>query len=450
MDTHGTAGPAITDWGRLQSARVRQVANPQTEEQLVELVRNAARTGAPLSIRGVAHSAGGQSFAPDSVVIEMRGLARVLAIDEAARTIRVQAGASWGDITPLLESRGLAVTTKQEFDTFTIGGSIAANVHGKSVDYGPLIESVQSLRLLKADGQLVNISRQENAELFPAVIGGYGLLGAVVDVTLNLVRDRPVRKAEVVLNDVTDLCRSYDQRVQPGDNRPALCYGFLDRACEQGFYVTYAYADGAPRDLGDLKRAETPSVLFDLFVWMQRHFSFVQRRSFGLMWMGSGSPETTLRSRRLLLWDRPPHAFDKMLLQKYFIPKDRFCEFAQLAGRIFSKYPDLLLLTNHFRFVPGNSEALLSFAPQDSICMIPCYLADQGTSGWVARLTAATNELVEAALSLNGRHYLAFDILATPEQVRRAYPRFGPFLELKRLNDPAALFRSMLYDKYAC
>lgn len=57
---------------------------------------------------------------------------------------------------------------------------------------------------------------------------------------------------------------------------------------------------------------------------------------------------------------------------------------------------------------------------------------------------------MEAALSLNGRHYLAFDILAAPEQIRRAYPWFGRFLELKRLNDPADVFRSMPYDKYGC
>jgi FAD/FMN-containing dehydrogenase len=76
----------------------------------------------------------------------------------------------------------LAITTKQEFDIFTVGGSVAANVHGKSVDYGPLIESIQTLRLLRADGEIVSVSRAENADLFRAVIGGYGLFGVVVDV----------------------------------------------------------------------------------------------------------------------------------------------------------------------------------------------------------------------------------------------------------------------------
>jgi hypothetical protein len=63
--------------------------------------------------------------------------------------------------TKRFELCGLAVTTKQEFDILAIGGSIAANVHGKSNDYGPLIESIRSFRLLKADGTIVPVCRGE-------------------------------------------------------------------------------------------------------------------------------------------------------------------------------------------------------------------------------------------------------------------------------------------------
>ena len=83
----------------------------------------------------------------------------------------------------MLEPKRLAISTKQEFDNFTVGGSIAANIHGKSIDYGPIISHVLSLRLLKADGEIVTASRTQNPDLFTGVIGGYGLLGVVVDVT---------------------------------------------------------------------------------------------------------------------------------------------------------------------------------------------------------------------------------------------------------------------------
>ncbi|HZW29851.1 MAG TPA: FAD-binding oxidoreductase [Isosphaeraceae bacterium] len=444
-------GSPITDWGRLQSAKVRRIVRPSTEVELQQLVREAARSGTAVATRGVAHSAGGQSFCDDAVVVDMTGLDRVLSLDEAGQTIRVQAGANWGTLSRVLEPKRLAVTTKQEFQLFTLGGSLAANVHGKTIDYGPLIESVESVRLLRSDGELITVSRTENAELFPAVIGGYGLLGIVTDVTLRLVAERPVEKAEVVLMDRDPLLKAYLDRVGQPPRQLPLCYGFFDAQCQRGYFVTYKYADlPADTPLESLRRDEPNPLAFDLLIWLERWLGPVRRRSFDLQWATSGKPEVTTRSRRLLLWDNPPRAFQGALLQKYFVPAPTFAEFARRAGMILGKYGDELpVFTNHFRFVPGNEEALLPFAPQDSICLIPCYLARKGSAAWVAALERATGELVDAALELGGRQYLAFDIIASREQFHRAYPRAGEFFALKRQHDPDALFRNRLFEKYS-
>jgi FAD/FMN-containing dehydrogenase len=430
---------------------VRRIVRPGTEAELQQLVREASRSGTRVSTRGVAHSAGGQSFCDGALVVDMTGLDRVLSLDEANQTIRVQAGASWGTLSKVLEPKRLAVTTKQEFQIFTLGGSLAANVHGKTIDYGPLIESVESFRLLKADGEIVSVSRSENAALFPAVIGGYGLLGIVTDVTLKLVAERPVEKAEVVLMERDALLDAYLARVGQPPRQIPLCYGFFDGRCQRGYFVTYKYAD-LPSDvpLDSMKRDEPNPLAFDFLIWLQRWVPWVRRRSFDLMWATSGKPEVTTRSRRLLLWDNPPRAFQGVLLQKYFVPARAFAEFARRAGVILGKYGDELpVFTNHFRFVPGHAEALLPFAPQDSICLIPCYLARKGSATWVSALERATGELVEAALELGGRPYLAFDIIASRDQFHRAYPRAEEFFELKRQHDSGGLFRNRLEEKYA-
>ncbi|WPB81414.1 FAD-binding oxidoreductase [Archangium violaceum] len=444
-----TSQQPVTDWGRMQSAPVRAVVHPADEEQLRRYVVGAVASGAKVSIRGIGHSAGGQSFCRDAVMIDMRNLKRVLEFDAGSRTIRVQAGASWADLTPLLEVHGLSVTTKQEFDSFTLGGSIAANVHGKTIEFGPLIESIQSLRLLRADGRIINVSREENADLFPAVVGGYGLAGVVVDVTLALALDRVVEKSEVILMRSEPLCASYIQRLKSPGERPALCYGFLDATCSQGFYVTYTHAhENGDGDLRRLKRNEPPPLLFNAFVWLQQRSKFARDRAFQVMVHTASHSERTLRSRRLLLWDDIPGAFDSMLLQKYVVPVERFHEFTRAAGQIFARHPELPLLTNHFRFVPGNSEALLALAPRDSICMIPCYLARKDDARWVEKLALATHELLDAALALGGSYYLAFDTLATPEQFQRAYPKAKAFFALKRAHDPDETFSSFFYEKY--
>lgn len=435
----------------MQSARVAGIAQPTSDADVVEVVRRAQQQKHKVSVRGVGHSAGGHSFCENGIMIDMRGMNQILDLDAGRKMVRVQSGAAWEVLTRVLEPVGLAVTTKQEFDTFTIGGSVAANVHGKTVDYGPLIESIESLRLLKADGEIVTVSRANNADLFPAVIGGYGLFGVVLDVTLRLVDDRPVEKSEVVRMSLDPLCAAYANRIQGGGPKPALCYGFLDAECSQGFYVTYTYTGGERKcSLAELKRDEPNKFVFDIGVKLQRWFRFMRRRSFDTLWAVSAKPEVTLRSRRLLLWDHAPRAFQDMLLQKYFVPVEKFPEFARRVGKVFRAHGDSLpLLTNHFRYVPGNAEALLPFAPQDRICMIPCYLARKDSAAWRHSLAQATDQLLNAALDLGGAYYLTFDILASPEQMRRAYPQAEQFFALKRKYDPNEIFSSCFYEKYA-
>ena len=178
----------------------------------------------------------------------------------------------------------------------------------------------------------------------------------MVDVTFCLVKDRVVEKTEVVRMSLDALVRSYVDRIRR-EPIPPLCYGFLESACDVGFYVTYDYAPDRGASLEQLQRDEPKPGLFNLFCWLQRRFKYIRRRSFKTMWVTSAKPDITLHSRRLLLWDKAPKAFDNMLLQKYFVPIENFAEFARRVGDVFKDFgDDLPLVTNHFRYVPGNDE----------------------------------------------------------------------------------------------
>ncbi|MDH3282175.1 MAG: FAD-binding oxidoreductase [Gammaproteobacteria bacterium] len=437
----------VTDWGRLHRVHVNRIVTPKTEETLRDVVGRAHAEGLKVALRGSGHSAGGQSLCENGVMVDMRSLNRLLEVNEAERTATVQAGADWAVMTRALEPLRLAVATKQEFDTFTIGGSIACNVHGKTIDYGPLIETTESFRLLNAQGDIINVSRTENAELFPAVIGGYGLFGVVIDATFKLVTDRVVEKTEVVHMNTEPLIANYIERIKRG---PALCYGFLNEDCSRGYYVTYDAIDDPGLGLSELKRDELSPRLFNKFIALQRHSRTLRERAFHFMWAGSNKPEITLESRRLLLWDKGPRAFDDMLLQKYFVPTDNFTAFLAEIGPLFARYGSALpLLTNHFRYVPGNDESLLAFAPQRAICLIPCYLARKGDAGWYKKLTEATEQLIDIVLKYGGTYYLTFDSIPTRSQFQAAYPKHNEFFALKRKHDPDEQFSSLFYEKYA-
>jgi FAD/FMN-containing dehydrogenase len=189
--------------------------------------------------------------------------------------------------------------------------------------------------------------------------------------------------------------------------------------------------------------------LFNAAVQLQRWSGWLRRRGLGLMWATSGKPEVTLRSRRLLLWDTAPRAFEHMLLQKYFVPVDRFPQFVDQVGQVFAEHERLVpVLMHHFRFVPGNDEALLSPASSDSVCLIPCYLAKKGSQRWLHELEIVTHRLLSAALELGGSYYLTFDILPTLDMFCRAYPRWNEFQASKQRFDPQNLFTSRFADKY--
>lgn len=444
-------GPAdaVSDWGAMQQARVAGIARPGSEERLHEIVLQATVRGNGVTLRGAGHSAGGQSFADGAVMIDMRGLDRVLAFDPQARTIRLQAGATWAQVTAACEPHRLGPTTKQEFESFTIGGSLAANAHGKSIDHGPLISGVRSLRLLMASGEIVEASRDRNAELFRAAIGGYGLLGVVVDATLELVDDRPVRNAERVAGDAELLLERYLERVRKPEQTP-LCYGFLDRDLRRGFYVGYRYDDeAAARGLGELERDDPSAALFNRFVALQRHSALVRGQALRVLRGAARKPELTLRSRRLLLWDEPPAGLAGTVLQKYIVPAERFSAFVRRArSAIRRQGRNLPMLSPHFRFIPGGDEALLALAERDSVCLILSHLPRPGDGRWRDTFERATIELLEACLNEGGRHYLTFDTTASREQLVRAYPRWPEFVALKRRVDPERVFTSSFFERY--
>src|SRR5438105_13504967 len=153
-----------------------------------------ARKGLPISLSGCRHSIVGQQFAKASICIDTRSLNRVISFDQEHGLIEAEAGIQWPElIRTYLEaqrhnSRRWSIAQKQTgADTFTLGGSLSSNVHGRGLRMKPLISNIESFTLITADGKSIRCSREENSELFRLAIGGYGVFGLIDTVTLRLV-----------------------------------------------------------------------------------------------------------------------------------------------------------------------------------------------------------------------------------------------------------------------
>jgi FAD binding domain len=168
------------------------------EEQLVALVRRAGQEGIFVSIAGARHSMGGHSMRRDGIVINMLPF-RGMELNAARNRLHVQAGALWSDVLSYLNASGRSVAVMQSNNSFTVGGSISVNCHGWQANRPPIASTVESLRLLEADGTIVRCSRTENAELFSLVLGGYGLFGIVLDAELRVVPNEEYRLERLVM-----------------------------------------------------------------------------------------------------------------------------------------------------------------------------------------------------------------------------------------------------------
>ena len=186
-----TSSTVVNDVSRLYPIQVDDVYAPGTVDQLEAAVKASDR---PISIGGGRYSMGGQVAQPGTLHIDMRGLNRVLELDPAEKTVRVEGGARWKDVQRVADDYGLAIRVMQTYSSFTVGGSLSVNCHGRYVGLGPVILSVRSIRVLLHDGEIIEASPDDNAEVFYGVVGGYGALGIIVEATLDLADNARIER----------------------------------------------------------------------------------------------------------------------------------------------------------------------------------------------------------------------------------------------------------------
>ena len=100
-------------------------------------------------------------------------------------------------------------------DRLTIGGALAANIHGRGLRLRPMIADVESFELVDHTGSLITCSRASNRELFSLAIGGYGLFGVVARVTLRLARRHKLER-RVTMARVANLPELFERRIADG------------------------------------------------------------------------------------------------------------------------------------------------------------------------------------------------------------------------------------------
>ncbi|WP_050183272.1 FAD-binding oxidoreductase [Domibacillus robiginosus] len=447
--------PTVEDAGHLLPVRVKEIKQADGEKVLKKIVQDANRTGSQLSIAGMQHSQGGQTYYPGSVMINMKPFNKIIHFQPEKRLITVQSGATWDDIQRHINPYGLAVKVMQSQNIFTIGGSLSVNVHGRDIRHESLIDTVESFRLLKPDGTIVLVSRNENEELFPYVIGGYGLFGIILDVTLSLTEDKLYQKETKEL-DYRAYTRYFQQQVK--ENTAVKMHLARISVAPDSFlremYVTdYVEAENQKllkneNTLKEDRIVALPKLFLglsrysgwgkDLFWDVQKQYALEENGSFE-------SRNNVMRSETDFM--NYESSTRTEILQEYFVPVAEFSAYIDDMRNLLEKEKEFNLLNITIRYVEKSDQAVLSYAKEDMFALV--LLINQGKSAQeVEKSKDVIQDMIDVTLDHGGSYYLPYYSFPSEEQLEKAYPRIEAFFKKKQEVDPQKRFTNYFYEEY--
>ncbi len=429
------------------------ILNEDPDETLIAALRNelaeAKQDGRPVNIGAARHSMGGQALPWNGTAITFdNGLVEP---DVDAQTYRAHAGARWSDVITKIDPLGWSPAVMQSNNDFGVAATFSVNAHGWPVPYGPMGSTVKSLRMILPSGDLVTCSPKENADLFNLAMGGYGLIGLIVDVEVDMVKNtRLVPSFEVM--EAEQFSDAF--RAALDDPAVTMAYGRLnvERASffSQALLVTYRETE----DQNDLPAASGSG-------WMSHVASRIYRAQLGnetmksFRWwnetyvgpkLGSGpvTRNSLINEPVVTLDDRNPDRTD--ILHEYFIGFSQFDKFLQACREIIpASYQEFLNVT--LRFVDQDDQSVLSFASEPRIAAVMSFSQEMTTRA-EADMARMTSDLIDRITEIGGAYYLPYRPHASVSQLADAYKRAPEFAKAKRELDPQLTLQNNLWDKY--
>lgn len=435
----------LSGWGNCPVERCR-VVRPGSRAALRAVVR-AGREPSYIA-RGLGRAYGDAALNRDRGVIVATGLDRFLAFDEESGILECEAGAALADILRHLLPRGYFVATTPGTKHVTIGGAIAADVHGKNhhVD-GSFAGGVLDFRLLTASGEEITCSRSENPEVFWATVGGMGLTGVIIRARIRL---RKVPSSYVAVD--SRRARDLDQALE--------CFAATD--ARYRYSVAWIDCLGGGRALGRSvvmlgNDAGADEVRRRLRVDPQA-LPARASRSVPFPLPGFALNPWSVRAFNALYYAAHPDRRTLVDYNTYFYPLDHVVHWNRIYGRRgFVQYQALLPPETSRRGLIALLEALararrapflavlkgsgagnpgmLSYLHPGHTLALDIPNSGPDLPGFLARLDAIL-------LEHGGRLYLAKDAMTTAENFAAMYPRLAEFRAVKRRIDPAGRFAS--------
>jgi FAD/FMN-containing dehydrogenase len=447
----------MNDASRLNPTPVLKHWRPSSDRQtgVIEALRKelkaAAETGRRIAVGAARHSMGGQSLPRDGVAITFDD--PWFEIDTANQVYRVSAGARWAEVIAKLDPLGFSPKVMQSNNDFGVASTFCVNAHGWAVPHGPFGSTVRALRLMLADGSLVECSRVANPELFGLAMGGYGLFGIIVDLDVEMERNVLLTPTIAVMAGE----EFSDRFIAAVEKDPAtlMAYGRLSVARRDFFaealLTTYQAAAQQPSPLPAATSGGAMTAISNA-IYREQIGAEIPKR---LRWLAESRLNPSVGSgiaTRNSLLNEPvanlvnPFRTRTDILHEYFVPPARFKEFLAACREVIPPAKAEFLNVT-LRYVGADEAAVMAFAPETRIAAVMSFSQEMSAAGELDMLQM-TERLIDRVVALGGAFYLPYRLHARRDQVEKAYPNVARFIERKRFYDPKLVFRNAMWDAY--
>lgn len=232
--TNGTLEEVCHDFGGIICRRPLVSVRPSSTKDIALVVQYARKQGLAITCRAQGHSLGGQSLNQDGILLDMGSLNAVHCVKQAEKPfIEVDAGVTWRQVLDITLPLGLVPPVVTNYADVSVGGTHSSGGMGaSSFRHGTQADNCLGLEVVTDEGEIVQCSLEENAELFRHTLGGYGQFGIISRVRHRLIRHRPTTRTYTLLYDAVDTLLD-DMRTLATEGRADYMVAFPG-ACLQG------------------------------------------------------------------------------------------------------------------------------------------------------------------------------------------------------------------------
>ena len=416
-----TTGPR-TNWAGNLTYHTETLLSPATFVETQQVVKSTPKLralGSKHSFNAIADSTAAQ--------ISLQHL-DTMELDAAAKTVTVGAGVRYGTLAPYIDAKGFALHNLASLPHITVAGAIATGTHGSGVTNGNLSTAVAALEIVKADGDVIHLSRAKDGDQFLAAVVNLGALGVITKVTLDVEPTYQVK--QVVYQDL-----SMDQLEHN-----------LDAILSSGYSVSL-FTDCQKHNVSEVwikSRVDAssstviPPTFYGATAAKQKLHPIVSHPAEACTeQMGIPGP----------WYERLPHfrmnftpSSGAEIQTEYFVPRSRGYE-AILAVETLRDHITPHLFITEIRTIKA-----------DNLLMSPAYKQDSMAIHFTWKPETpevlAVLPLIEAKLApFNARPHWAKVFTMPPERLRQVYGNIAQFEPVVRQYDPQGKFRNEFIEK---